>query len=79
MNESQCKNVVVLGATGSIGDSCLDIMSRHPDKFKVVAITGHSNISKLASLCERFHPKYVVVSELKNRLHMVYKTNIEGK
>jgi 1-deoxy-D-xylulose-5-phosphate reductoisomerase len=66
MNESKRRNVVVLGATGSIGDSCLDIIARHPDKFKVVAITGHSNIAKLASICNRFHPEYVVVSALKN-------------
>jgi 1-deoxy-D-xylulose-5-phosphate reductoisomerase len=64
------KNVVVLGATGSIGDSCLDIMARHPDKFNVIAITGHSNIKKLANLCNRFHPEYVVISELKNHLEL---------
>jgi len=54
------KNVVVLGATGSIGDSTLDIISRHPDRFNVLALSGHSNISKLVKLCHQFSPSYVI-------------------
>jgi 1-deoxy-D-xylulose-5-phosphate reductoisomerase len=65
MNESDCKNVVVLGATGSIGDSTLNIIARHPDKFNVFAITAHSNINKLIEICIRIEPKYVVVTNNK--------------
>jgi 1-deoxy-D-xylulose-5-phosphate reductoisomerase len=59
---NKIKNLVVLGATGSIGDSTLDIVARNPERFNIYAISGHSNIKKLASLCERFKPKYVIVS-----------------
>ncbi|MFK8011043.1 MAG: 1-deoxy-D-xylulose-5-phosphate reductoisomerase [Marinicellaceae bacterium] len=65
MNESR-KNILILGATGSIGDSTLDIISRHPDRFKIFALTGHSNIQKLVKLCEKFKPKYVISSDEKN-------------
>ncbi len=57
------KNVVVLGATGSIGTSTLDIIARHPDKFNVLAISGHSNVYKLAELAQKFKPKFVVISD----------------
>ncbi len=59
----QCKNILVLGATGSIGDSTLDIISRHPERFKVVALTGHSNINKLVGLCKKFQPSYVISTD----------------
>lgn len=64
MSESKCKNVVVLGATGSIGDSTLDIISRHPSQFNIYAISGHSNVKKLATLALKFNPQYVVVSDI---------------
>ncbi len=57
------KNVVVLGATGSIGASTLDIIARHPDKFNVLAISGHKNINKLVELAQKFKPDFVVVSD----------------
>ena len=57
------KNLVILGATGSIGDSTLDIIARHPEKFDLVAISGHKNVDKLTKLCEKFNPGYVVISD----------------
>ncbi len=57
------KNVVILGATGSIGASTLAIIEQHPDKFKVLAISGHSNVNKLAELARQFKPKFVVISD----------------
>jgi len=62
---SVCKNVLVLGATGSIGDSTLDIISRHPNKFNVVALTGHSNTKKLIELSKRFKPSFVISTDEK--------------
>ena len=53
--------ITVLGATGSIGVSTLDVISRHPDRFEVVALTGHARIEALAEQCRRFRPAYAVV------------------
>ena len=55
------QNVSILGSTGSIGESTLDVIRRHPDKYKVFCLTANSQISKLASQCKEFNPKFAVV------------------
>ena len=57
------KKITVLGATGSIGLSTLDVVARHSDKFQVFALTAHSSVDKLATLCLQFQPVYAVVSD----------------
>jgi 1-deoxy-D-xylulose-5-phosphate reductoisomerase len=51
--------VCVLGATGSIGDSTLDVIARHPDRFELIALSAHHQIDKLCGLIERHRPQYV--------------------
>ncbi len=70
------KKLVILGATGSIGDSTMDIIARHPQRFEVFAITGHSNINKLIELCKKFTPQYVITSNHNqyNNLHASIKS-----
>ena len=53
--------LTVLGATGSIGVSTLDVVARHPDRFEVVALTGHNQVELLAAQCRQFRPAYAVV------------------
>lgn len=57
------KNIAVLGATGSIGRNTLEIAKSFPDKFKVTAISGKSNINLLEQQINQFHPKFVVVMD----------------
>ncbi|MDP2809632.1 MAG: 1-deoxy-D-xylulose-5-phosphate reductoisomerase [Rhodocyclaceae bacterium] len=57
------QRLTILGATGSIGASTLDVVGRHPDRFEVVALTGHHRIDVLAEQCRRFSPRYAVVGE----------------
>lgn len=54
-------HLTILGATGTIGVNTLDVVARHPDRFKVVALSGLNQIDKLAEQCRRFKPKYAVV------------------
>jgi 1-deoxy-D-xylulose-5-phosphate reductoisomerase len=54
-------NLTVLGATGTIGVNTLDVVSRHPDRFRVIALTGQNQIDKLAQQCRQFRPRYAVV------------------
>ena len=56
------KLVTILGSTGSIGESTLDVISRHPDAFRVFALSCNSNIEKLVKQCEKFKPDYAVVT-----------------
>ena len=53
--------LTVLGATGSIGVSTLDVVARHPDRFEVVALTGHNQVELLAAQCRQFRPACAVV------------------
>lgn len=55
--------LTILGSTGSIGESTLDVVSRHPEKFRVFALTGHKQVEKLAVQCQTFRPEYAVVAD----------------
>lgn len=60
------QNITILGATGSIGLSTLEVVSLHPDKYSVFALTCHSNVEKLVELAKRFLPQYLVTSNDSN-------------
>lgn len=53
-------NLAILGATGSIGVSTLDVAARHPDRYKVVALSGYTRVELLAEQCHQFKPAYAV-------------------
>ncbi|MDP2793991.1 MAG: 1-deoxy-D-xylulose-5-phosphate reductoisomerase [Sulfurisoma sp.] len=55
------QRLTILGATGSIGVSTLDVVARHPERFEVVALTGHRRLDVLAEQCRRFRPRHAVV------------------
>ncbi len=55
------QRLTVLGATGSIGASTLDVVARHPERYEVFALTGHSRVDALAEQCIRHRPRYAVV------------------
>ena len=55
--------LTILGSTGSIGESTLDVVSCHPEKFRVFALTGHKQVEKLAVQCRTFRPEYAVVAD----------------
>lgn len=55
------KGICILGATGSIGVSTLDVVSRHPNDYKIIALTAHTNIEILYQQCLDYLPEYAVV------------------
>lgn len=55
------QNVTILGATGTIGLNTLDVIARHPDRYRVFALTAHSRADELAELCLRYQPRYAVM------------------
>jgi len=55
------KGICILGATGSIGVSTLDVVARHTDLYKVIALTANNNIDLLYEQCLQHHPEVVVV------------------
>ena len=60
MNNS-IRLLTILGSTGSIGDSTLDVVHRHPDRFKILALTAHSNVKKMLVQCNQFKPQFAVM------------------
>ncbi|HEV7777749.1 MAG TPA: 1-deoxy-D-xylulose-5-phosphate reductoisomerase [Luteibacter sp.] len=57
------KNIAVLGATGSIGTSTLDVIGRHPDRFRATVLAAHRSVDALVKLCERFRPELAIVAD----------------
>ncbi|MCD9569521.1 1-deoxy-D-xylulose-5-phosphate reductoisomerase [Pseudomonas protegens] len=57
------QQITVLGATGSIGLSTLDVIARHPDRYQVFALTGFTRLAELLALCVKHEPRFAVVPE----------------
>ena len=57
------QQITVLGATGSIGLSTLDVIARHPARYQVFALSGFTRLSELLALCVRHSPRFAVVPE----------------
>ncbi len=55
--------VAVLGSTGSVGTSTLDVVGRHPDRFRVVALAAHRNAARLAEQVLRWQPQYAALAD----------------
>ena len=65
---SEIQHVSILGSTGSIGVNTLDVMQRHPDRYKVFALSAHSKWELMAQQCLQFRPRFaVMVSEWHGR------------
>ncbi len=61
MTSKETQGITVLGATGSIGVSTLDVVARHPDRYRVHALSAFQRVEELAEQCIRFQPKVAVV------------------
>src|ERR1700749_487235 len=57
------RSVTVLGATGSIGDSTMDLLRASPERYRVEALTGNSNVQGLAKLAKEFDARFVAVAD----------------
>lgn len=70
--------LTILGSTGSIGESTLDVVSHHPEKFRVFALAGHRQVDKLAAQCKQFRPEYAVVGDAGHAAELEKKLKQEG-
>ena len=61
------KTISILGSTGSIGCSALDVIRLHPDKFKIFALSGYANVDLLFNQAVEFKPSYIVIKDEKSR------------
>ncbi len=60
------KGITILGSTGSIGQSTLDVLSRHQDKYQLIAITANTCVEQILRQCLQWHPRYAVMADEKS-------------
>ena len=65
------KNIILLGATGSIGDSVLSVIKQNKEKLNLLGITFSSNINKAESIINEFNPKYVFTDSSESYNHLI--------
>ena len=76
------RQVAVLGSTGSIGVSTLDVIARHPGDFSVFALAAHRSVESILAQCKQFNPRYAVMAdeaaadELRRRITEVADTEV---
>ncbi len=70
------RRIAVLGATGSIGTSTLDLVTRHPDRFEATVLAAHRNVDALAELCLRFRPAWAVIADARHESDL--RARLEG-
>ncbi|HEY1610253.1 MAG TPA: 1-deoxy-D-xylulose-5-phosphate reductoisomerase [Paraburkholderia sp.] len=72
------KRLTLLGSTGSIGDSTLDVVARHPERFSVYALSAHRNGDKLVEQCLKFVPEVAVVGDADTAARVEQKLRAAG-
>ncbi|MEH6715730.1 1-deoxy-D-xylulose-5-phosphate reductoisomerase [Parasphingorhabdus flavimaris] len=70
------KSVSIFGATGSVGQSTLDLVRQHPEQYKIVALTANGNASQLAALAREFSAEIAVVAD--DNAYEELKQQLEG-
>lgn len=72
------RQLTVLGSTGSIGESTLDVVARHPDRFQVFALTANKSVEKMLAQCQRFQPRYAVLLDANSAEKLTVETRKMG-
>ena len=66
MTSAEPLQITLLGATGSIGASTLDVVTRHPDRYQIYALTANTNVEAMQLLCDRWNPRYAVMNDVES-------------
>ena len=67
------QRLTVLGSTGSIGTSTLDVVRRHPDQFEVIALSAATQVDALLAQCQAFTPRYAVMASAAHAAQLAEK------
>ena len=71
------RQVTILGATGSIGQSTLDVLARHPEQYQLYAVSAHTQVDKMANICRQFKPTIAVMADEANAAQL--KSLLDGQ
>ena len=72
------QNITILGSTGTIGVNTLDVIARHPQRFRAYALTANSRIDPLLEQCRHFEPVYAVVLDADAAQQLQRQLRLEG-
>ncbi len=72
------QTLAVFGATGSIGASTLDVVSRHSDRFRVFALTANSQVEALADLCVKYRPQIALIANVTKKDALAAALRLRG-
>ena len=72
------QRLTVLGSTGSIGTSTLDVVARHPERFEVFALSAATQVDLLLAQCAQFRPRYAVMASAPHAAALADKLNANG-
>lgn len=72
------RRIVVLGSTGSIGVSTLDVVERHPDRFGIFALTASTSVAAMAAQCAKFKPVFAVMASKSHGLQLETACRVLG-
>jgi 1-deoxy-D-xylulose-5-phosphate reductoisomerase len=78
MNQLLPQRITILGSTGSVGVSTLDVMARHPERFEVFALTAHSQWKLLLTQCAVFKPQFAVMVNPEAAAQLASQLQAEG-
>ena len=70
--------ITILGSTGSIGASTLDVISRHPDRYRAVALTANRDVEGLIRQCRVFRPDYAAMADSRSALDLKQRVQAEN-
>ncbi|MDM0057297.1 1-deoxy-D-xylulose-5-phosphate reductoisomerase [Variovorax fucosicus] len=73
MNEARRQRITVLGSTGSVGVSTLDVIARHPERFEIFALSAATKVDELLAQCARFKPRYAVMASAPHAVRLAEK------
>jgi 1-deoxy-D-xylulose-5-phosphate reductoisomerase len=72
------KNLLILGSTGSIGVSTLEVVDLHPDRFSVFALTAATNVERMLAQCVKHQPQFVVMGSLEHSRDLAARVKALG-
>ena len=75
------KGITILGSTGSIGVNTLDVVSRHKDKYELIALTANKEVNRLKEQCIAWRPRYAVMADIEcaERLELELELELENE
>lgn len=72
------QNITILGSTGSIGTNTLDVIARHPDRYRVFALTAATQVGPMFEQCRLYRPDYAVMASPEHARQLADKVKAEG-